>query len=142
MTRIMNALKRALFPAEPRYMPGNRWLNVILRTLHLVGIAGIGGGYFYASQDDTWRFYLDLCLVSGTLLAMLFVYSNGIWLLQLRGLVIMFKLLLFYAIALWSELAIPLLILILVLSGWIAHAPARVRYYSPFYGRRIESLPD
>jgi hypothetical protein len=86
----MNALRRALFPAESRYMPGNRWLNVILRTMHLVGIAGIGGGYFYASQGDTWRFYLDLCLVSGTLLALLFVYSNGLWLLQLRGLVIMF----------------------------------------------------
>ena len=138
----MNALRRAFFPAESRYMPGNRWLNVILRTLHLVGIAGIGGGYLYASQDDTWRYYLDLCLVSGTLLALLFVYSNGIWVLQLRGLVIMFKLLLFYAIALWPMQAIPLLILILVLSGWIAHASARVRYYSPFYGRRIESLPD
>jgi hypothetical protein len=51
-------------------------------------------------------------------------------------------LVLFYAISLWPELAIPLLILILVLSGWIAHAPARVRYYSPFFGRRVESLPD
>lgn len=138
----MKALTRAIFPAESRYMPGNRWLNVILRTLHLVGMAGIGGGYFYASQDDTWRVYLDICLVSGALLAMLFVYSNGIWVLQLRGLVIMFKLLLFCAVALWPDLAIPLLILILVLSGWIAHAPARVRYYSPFYGRRVESLPD
>jgi hypothetical protein len=39
-------------------------------------------------------------------------------------------------------LAIPLLILILILSGWIAHAPAKARYYSPFYRRRIESLPD
>lgn len=138
----MHALRKAFFPAESRYMPGSRWLNVTLRTLHLVGIAGIGGGYFYPSQDDTWRIYLDLCLASGSLLALLFVYSNGIWLLQLRGLVILFKVLLFYAISLWPNLAIPLLVLILVLSGWIAHAPARVRYYSPFFGRRIECLPD
>ena len=138
----MKALKRVIFPAEPRYLPGNRWLNVALRTLHLVGIAGIGGGYFYAAQDYTWRWYLDLCLISGTLLALLFIYSNGIWLLQLRGLVIMLKLALFYAIVLWPSVAIPLLIVILVLSGWIAHAPAKTRYYSPFYRRRIEGLPD
>jgi hypothetical protein len=123
-------------------MPGNRWLNVILRTLHLVGVAGIGGGYLYACQGDDWRLYQDICLVSGTLLALLFFYSNGVWLLQLRGLVILLKLALFYAIVLWPDLAVPLLVLILILSGWISHAPARVRYYSPFYRRSIESLPD
>lgn len=139
---LLASLRRALFPAEPRYLPGNRWLNVGLRTLHLIGIAGIGGGYFYASDGDTWRIYLELCLTSGVLLALLFVYSNGIWLLQMRGLVILLKLLLFFAIGLWPALAVPLLILILVLSGWIAHAPASVRYYSPFHRRRIESLPD
>lgn len=138
---MMIGLKRAIFPTEPRYMPGNRWLNVGLRTLHLVGIAGIGGGYFYASANDTWRLYQELCIISGTLLALLFIYSNGVWLLQIRGLVVLFKIALFYAIVLWPRLAIPLLILILVLSGWISHAPAKVRYYSPFFRRRIESLP-
>ena len=138
----MKAFKQALFPLEPRRIPGNRWLNVALRTLHLVGIAGIGGGYFYAARDDTWHWYLDLCLVSGILLALLFVYSNGVWMLQLRGLVIFFKLALFSAIGMWPGMAIPLLILIVILSGWIAHAPGKVRYYSPFYRRRIESLPD
>lgn len=138
----MQALRHVLFPAEPRYLPGNRWLNVFLRTLHLVGIAGIGGGYFYVAQDETWHLFQDLCLISGTLLALLFIYSSGIWLLQLRGLVILFKLLLFYTIFLWPSLGVALLILILILSGWIAHAPARIRYYSPFHRRRIERLPD
>ena len=35
----MNPLRAKLFPAESRYLPGNRWLNVALRTLHLVGVA-------------------------------------------------------------------------------------------------------
>jgi hypothetical protein len=113
-----------------------------MRTLHLVGVAGIGGGYLYLSQDETWRIYQDTCLISGALLSLLLVCSNGIWLLQLRGLVIALKVALFFCAILWPSLAIPLVILILVLSGWIAHAPAKVRYYSPFYGRRIESLPD
>jgi len=101
----------------------------------------MGGGYLYAADGDTWRLYQDLCLVSGTLLAILFVYSSGIWLLQLRGLVILFKLLLFCAIFLWPNLGPALLIAILVLSGWISHAPGKVRYYAPFH-RRIESPPD
>jgi hypothetical protein len=137
----MNPLRAKLFPAESRYLPGNRWLNVALRTLHLVGVAGIGGGYFYAATDETWRIYQDLCLLSGALLALLFFYSNGIWLLQLRGLVILLKLVLLYAVSLWPGLAVPILVLILVLSGWISHAPASIRYYSPFYRRRIENLP-
>ena len=90
----MKALRRVFFPADPRYVPGHRWLNVFLRTLHLVGVAGIGGGYLYAVEDEGWYLYQDLCLISGTLLALLFVYSSGIWLLQLRGLVILFKLVL------------------------------------------------
>lgn len=138
----MRDFKRAIFPVESRCVQGNRWLNVGLRTLHLVGIAGIGGGYFYAAQDDTWRWYMEICLISGALLALLFVYSNGVWLIQMRGLAILLKLVLFYAATLWPSMACPLLISILMLSGWIAHAPGKVRYYSPLYRRRIDSLPD
>ncbi|MBA1446239.1 MAG: hypothetical protein M3H12_19935 [Chromatiales bacterium] len=136
----MPRLKQMLFPAQSRYLPGHRWINIGLRTLHLIGIAGVGGGYLYAAADETWRIYLDLCLASGLLLSLLFIYANGIWLLQLRGHVIMLKLLLLYAIALWPSLSMPLLLMILALSGWISHAPGSVRYYSIFYRRRIESV--
>ncbi|MBL3526666.1 MAG: hypothetical protein JMN27_04425 [gamma proteobacterium endosymbiont of Lamellibrachia anaximandri] len=136
----MPRLKQILFPPQSRYLPGHRWINVGLRTLHLIGIAGVGGGYLYAAADETWRIYLDLCLASGLLLSLLLIYANGIWLLQLRGHVIMLKLLLLYAITLWPDLSIPLLLMILALSGWISHAPGSVRYYSIFYRRRIESV--
>ena len=138
----MLALKRTLFPVESRHVPGQRGLNIALRTLHLVGIAGIGGGYFYGAEDETWRLYQGLCVVSGALLALLFVYISGIWLLQLRGLVILFKLLLYSSIFLWPDLGVILMIVILILSGWIAHAPASIRYYSPIYRRPIERLPE
>ncbi|RDH86698.1 MAG: hypothetical protein DIZ78_07285 [endosymbiont of Escarpia spicata] len=136
----MPRLKQVLFPSQSRYFPGHRWINIGLRTLHLIGIAGVGGGYLYAAADETWRIYLDLCLASGLLLSLLFIYANGIWLLQLRGHVIMLKLLLLYAITLWPDLSMPLLLVILALSGWISHAPGSVRYYSIFYRRRIESV--
>ncbi|QYZ66347.1 MAG: hypothetical protein OI74_09005 [Gammaproteobacteria bacterium (ex Lamellibrachia satsuma)] len=136
----MSRLKQILFPPQSRYLPGHRWINIGLRTLHLIGIAGVGGGYLYAAADETWRIYLDLCLASGLLLSLLFFYANGIWLLQLRGHVIMLKLLLLYAITLWPDLSMPLLLMIIALSGWISHAPGSVRYYSIFYRRRIETI--
>ena len=48
-------LKQLLFPAESRFLPGQRWVNILLRTLHLIGIAGLGGGFFYPSEGDLWR---------------------------------------------------------------------------------------
>lgn len=37
------SLFRKLFPAENRSYPGKRWVETALRTLHLIGTAGIGG---------------------------------------------------------------------------------------------------
>ena len=34
-----------LFPAESRQFYGQRWLNILLRSVHLLGVAGVGGGY-------------------------------------------------------------------------------------------------
>lgn len=33
-----------LFPAESRQFYGQRWLNILLRSVHLLGVAGVGGG--------------------------------------------------------------------------------------------------
>ncbi|KRT54892.1 hypothetical protein [endosymbiont of Ridgeia piscesae] len=129
-----------LFPAQSRYLPGHRWINITLRTLHLVGIAGIGGGFFYAAEGDLWKSFLWLTLGSGLLLSLLFIYANGIWLLQLRGHVIMLKLLLLYGVTLWPEWAPWLVVLVVILSGWISHATGDVRYYSLFHRRRLERL--
>jgi len=129
-----------LFPAQSRYLPGHRWINIGLRTLHLVGIAGIGGGFFYPAEGDLWRSFFHLALTSGLLLSLLFIYANGIWLLQLRGHVVMLKLLLLGLAMMWPDGAAGLVILVLVLSGWISHAPGDLRYYSLFHRRRLDRL--
>ncbi len=60
--------------------------------------------------------------------------------LQLRGLAVVAKLGL-VALALHRPDATPwLLVGVIVLSSVFAHAPADVRYFSPFPGRRIERL--
>ena len=133
-------IRRHLFPAESRYFPGQRWANITLRTLHLVGIAGLGGGFFYPAVGDEWHNYLLLTLVTGVGLSLISIYSNGVWLVQLRGLVVLAKLLLLGLIEVWPEAKLVLIVVVIVISGYIAHAPARVRYYSLWHRRRIESL--
>ena len=129
-----------LFPEKSRFLPGHRWLNIGLRTLHLLGIAGLGAGFLYAGVDETWRDYFGLTLFSGMGLSLLFLWSNGIWLIQLRGQLIFLKVGLLAAIALWPEATLPLFVSVILISGLISHAPADLRYYSLYHRRRIETL--
>jgi len=133
-------MKRILFPEHSRSFPGKRWINIALRTLHLIGVAGLGGAYLYAAPRELWQPYLWLSLGSGFTLVALSLYSNAVWLLQLRGLLILFKLGLL-AVMLWLPgFSLQLGVSVIVLSSVIAHAPGNVRYYSPWHGRRIEHL--
>jgi hypothetical protein len=134
------SLIRTLFPHESRSFPGKRWLNISLRTLHLIGVAGLGGAYLYAAPKELWEPYLWLSLGSGVALVATSLYSNGIWLLQLRGLLILFKLALL-GVMLWLPgFSLQLGVTVIVLSSVIAHAPGNVRYYSIWHRRRIENL--
>ena len=125
-------LKKIIFPARSRDFPGLRWLNITLRSLHLVGMAGMAGTYLDISTINALLDFWALTLFSGVAMVVLSIWSDGRWLLQLRGAVILFKLLLFAALpwlnshigdgAAWG------FVTIILLSSVIAHAPAKVRY--------------
>ncbi|MCZ6633401.1 MAG: hypothetical protein O7G87_08350, partial [bacterium] len=63
-------------------------------------------------------------------------------LIQLRGLVILFKMVLLSCVLAFEGYEAYILVIIVVLSGLISHAPGDVRYFSIFHGRRLESLYD
>ncbi len=115
-------------------------MNVLFRTTHLVGLGGLGAGFLYPAMGQEWLNYLYLTLASGLGLTVISIYSNGIWLIQLRGQVVFLKLLLMGVIPLVPSWGAEIFIAVIVLSGWIAHAPARVRYYSIYHRRRVENL--
>ena len=116
-----------LLPREPRTYPGQRWGNITLRTLHLIGIAGIGGGFLHGLDPALWRPFWYLTLASGGGLSLLYIAASAVWLCQLRGLVVLFKLVLLGLALHWPGQQGVLFVLIIVLSGLIAHAPGRVR---------------
>jgi len=134
------SLKQIIFPSQPRGFLGQRWVDISLRTLHLLGMAGLGGGYFYSAVNEVWLGFLYLTLGSGLAMMLLSIWSNGIWLVQLRGHAILLKLILLILILWCVELKALLLVAVIIISGLIAHAPGDVRYYSIFHRRRIDFL--
>ena len=108
--------------------------------MHLIGIAGLGGGFLYQSPRGVWLPYLILSIASGFGLMCLAIWTDGIWFIQLRGIAILIKLILLLSVLFLKVHAGYALIITIVISGIIAHAPGDVRYYSIFHGRRVENL--
>ncbi|MEH6471066.1 MAG: hypothetical protein V7752_07440 [Halopseudomonas sp.] len=137
-TGMESFLGRWFFPARSRQFAGKRWCKIALRTLHLFGIAGIGGAYLYQAPEQDWMPFLWLTLSTGGLMVLVELWSHCIWILQVRGLAILCKLtLLGIAAGLPTDYDPWLLFVVIMISGIISHAPSRQRYYSPFYGRKI-----
>lgn len=129
---------RWLFPLEKRVLPAKRWISILLRTLHLVGITGLAGAYLYEQPESAWLPFLWLTVISGCLMALIEIYTDGIWLVQLRGTAIGVKLLLLSTILWWfHEPNAIIYFIVIIISGIVSHAPGKVRYYSVWHRRVI-----
>ena len=119
-----------------------RWSKISLRTLHLLAVAGVGGGILFALEKDLWINYWWLALVSGVLMMVMDIAANPVWIFQVRGLVILLKLILLAllgSIPGWDSF---LLAVIIIISAVISHAPGKLRYYSLYHRRVISSDSD
>jgi hypothetical protein len=119
-----------------------RWSKISLRTLHLLSIAGVGGGILFGLERELWNNYWWLAIVSGGLMMLMDMVANPVWILQVRGVVIMVKLLLLMLMLDYPEWGSFILILIIVMSGVISHAPGKLRYYSLYHRCVITSEND
>ena len=119
-----------------------RWTKISLRTLHLLAVAGVGGGILFGLERDLWINYWWLAVVSGGLMMLIDIILNPVWLVQLRGLVIFFKLFLLTLLGAQPDLDSQLLLVIIIVSGVISHAPGKLRYYSVYHRKVISSTSD
>lgn len=127
MTAI-DQIKLYLFPIESRRFPGLRWTNILLRTFHLIGVSGVGAAFLYKIPAAQCYPYLLLTIYSGVLMMLLAIWSNGIWLVQLRGIATLLKLVLLVIASSHHWDSIYLFSIILI-AGIISHAPAKFRYF-------------
>lgn len=123
-----------LFPAQKRHIPAKRGLSLALRSLHLIGIAGLSGAFIFALPSDQWQPYLWITLISGALMVIKEIYTDGIWLLQLRGQVIIGKILTIGVVWLYFQASgLWVYMFSIVCSAIIAHGPGKLRYYSVWH---------
>lgn len=124
------------WPSPPEsWSPVVRWLNISLRSLHLIGIAGLAGGYLFGLLETQWAAYRHLTLASGALLAGVYLWPDRTWLLKLKGQAIVLKLALLALAFIEPRWRAALFVLVIVLSAVFAHAPDRVRSWA--WGRPV-----
>jgi hypothetical protein len=119
-----------------------RWSKISLRTLHLLAVAGVGGGVLFALEKDLWSNYWWLALVSGILMMLMDIAANPVWIVQVRGVVILLKLILLALLGINPDWDSFLLAVIIIISAVISHAPGKLRYYSLYHRRVISSEND
>ena len=119
-----------------------RWTKISLRTLHLLAVAGVGGGILFGLEKDLWINYWWLAMASGILMMLIDIISSPVWMVQVRGVSIFVKLILLAYLGSNPDWDGPLVVLIIIISAVISHAPGRLRYYSIYHRKVIFSNND
>jgi hypothetical protein len=105
-------------------------------------VAGVGGGILFGLDKALWLNYWWLAMLSGALMMLMDIVSNPVWMIQIRGLVIFVKLGLLMLLGRYPGWDGYLLVLIIIISGVISHAPGKLRYYSVYHRKVIISDND
>ncbi len=108
-----------------RDFPGRRWLNLSLRTVHLVAIVLLGAALLGGGEISTGAW---LTLFSGLGMFAGDVWSNPGHVREIAGCGVALKLLLVALMVFLPALALPLFWAILVLSALLSHAPGALRH--------------
>jgi len=133
-------LFRLVFPEQNRGFWGKRWLNVYLRSAHLCGACGYSAGILFdVTSKHVLTFYL-ITAISGLLMIVIDVFTNGIWIIQNRGWMIILKTVLAGHLLLIAPYEKWGLFAIIIFSSIVSHATGNFRYYSVFHRKRVDLL--
>ncbi len=119
---------KAKSSADFRDFFGRRWLVVLLRAAHLVGLVGTGAiliaGLPFAVQTP----FVTLLVASGLAMMAIDLWVAPARFAEVAGLAILLKLALLLCLAYATAARMPIFWGILIFSAIIAHAPASVRH--------------
>jgi predicted alpha/beta hydrolase len=120
-------------------LPGVRALRTTLRTAHLIAFGTLYGGHIYGLPAERLHTALFATVGSGAALMALEMYRTPLWLLQIRGLATVVKIVLVASVALLWDVRVWLLTAAIVVGSVSSHMPGRYRYYSILHRRAIGS---
>ncbi len=138
---MASTLAAILFPEPPRHVPGERGINIALRTAHLTTSGILLGGHTFDVPAHRLILFLYLTIASGLCLILLELYSSCRWIYLGKGVMVTLKIALVIAAGVWWEQRIVFLLLVVLISSVGSHMPARFRYYSLVHGRTIIDPP-
>ncbi len=119
-----------------------RLSKTTLRALHILGIVGAGGGILLNVAQSQWIDYWVMAMVTGSLLLLWEVIRDWRWLIQLKGILTIFKAVLVALFVPLAEYKHELLIFIVILSVIVSHGPSGLRHYSIWHRKVIKSKKE
>ena len=127
-----------LFPNPARDFPGQRWTRITLRTFHLIFMAHLMGAIALGYPSSELSFVVLGTILSGILFMGVEIYHTCVWFFQVKGWVVILKIVLMVLAGMYHDAAQPLMIAIIVIGSISSHMPGRYRYYSVFHGRLLK----
>jgi hypothetical protein len=125
----MSFASELIFPTEPRRLPGHRAIKIALRGLHTLAAGVFCGAWLFEVPAESRELVLALVIASGMSMLLIDLYESGAFLLQVRGFVLIGKLVTLALLPLyggWTGIVFSALFVIAVISS---HAPSKVRYF-------------
>jgi hypothetical protein len=119
-----------LFPAQYRYLPHNRLINLTLRSLHILSFAVLVGGHYFDQPVIELMPWFQAALVTGGLMVLIELYGSFTFLIELRGLSVLLKLAILGAIPWFWDSRFLLLATVVILASYTSHMQGKYRHMS------------
>jgi len=115
-----------------------RWVRITLRTAHLIAMGLLVGGVAAGTPVEHLTPAIWGTLLTGAVFVGLELYESWVFLVQVKGLAVLLKLLLLAGSVAFPGSALPLLVAAIVIGGFSSHMPGKYRYYSILHGRTLK----
>ncbi|MBB1382301.1 hypothetical protein H5071_10120, partial [Shewanella sp. SR41-2] len=103
-------------PVSDRRFWIERISKTALRALHIIGVVGSGGGIIFNLELSLWLNYWLVAIISGVLLMSWEIIRDWRWLIQLKGVLTLLKVILLGFFIQISQCHSELVIFIILLS--------------------------
>lgn len=122
------SLKALLFPDPPRAFPGRRATKVALRAAHVLCAGTYFAAFVFAVEPAARHPWFVALLVSAGLLLLLDLHETAAFFLEIRGLVVLGKVVLLALLPCFGDAQVWVLGALVAVSVVSSHAPASVRH--------------
>jgi hypothetical protein len=120
---------KLLFPDAPRTFPFRRGTRTGLRAAHVLASGTLLGGHIFGLPEDRLFAWMVATFLTGALLAATDLHASFAFLCEVRGSLVVLKLLCFAAVAFWWDGRALLLGTALAVGVVGSHMPGRFRHH-------------